>query len=776
VCSATTGGRRLWRCRKLLPQPIALCRKLRHFLTELLGVAALRNCLGEPLQPALHLRKPALHLAAVRNRHGRLPLLFGVELFHVRRQQLGAIKLSGEAVDHLGFDGVEVVRAVVVACAALSHGGALHAHPAVAVPIARRHTTAAAAALEQARETARWFARMVCRIVAMGLLDRLRDPERPIINDAQRRRVDRLMLIGRIRPRHPPARVRIFDHPHLIPNDASVIDFVEQHAVAAAAVPIDGRCIPALHAAVSAGNADDVKRLIPDLSRRNAVTSGQIRVLGITVYRIKGTVLAEQDGTLQLKAPSELARLVASRHGNDRLAQLHHVWLEGGKPRLSVVAPVGGLKLAGYFAVHVDPLHALRNLDDRLGMQIAFDSLEGTQRLLTLDNYHLPDNSITLSGSVLVKSLGGTPIFRANVTWDNTDSAAIMSSARWSSVVMLLLALALIAAAMLTLILVSRKIAREEIAAARAGLEAERAKEETLLRAKQQAAASATTERREALDRLATDLEHSVKAVAQMLARTATDVEKNAALMADLARRTTQQADAACIAVSDATSNVKTISSATEELSASISQIENQVSQASQIAEQAVAETTRVDAKIEALRGATGKIGEVLGLISAVAAQTNLLALNATIEAARAGDAGRGFSIVAQEVKLLAAQTAKATEEISAQVTRVQGATGDVVGAITSISTTIDRINAISSETAVAMKGQQTATQDIAVNISAAHAGAQMINSSVTNVTTEAAEAAAKAGELKTASVELTEQSKTLHERIDRFIREMRAA
>jgi methyl-accepting chemotaxis protein len=531
-----------------------------------------------------------------------------------------------------------------------------------------------------------------------------------------------------------------------------------------------------LRAAVAAGDSDAVRRLIPDVSRRHAVTSGQISVLGITVYRLDGTVLAEQAGAFQVKAPAELTKLVAARHGNDRLVQLQHIWLEGDRPRLSVVAPVGGLRLAGYLAVHVDPLHALRNLDDLLGMRIAFDGIDGAQRLRDLDNYRLPNNGVALNGSVPVKAPSGMPVFRANVTWDSTDSAAIMASARWSSLVMLLLALALIAAAMLTLIVVSRKIAREEIAAAKSALEAERAKEDALLRARQQAAASAATERREALERLATDLEHSVKTVAQMLAKTAVDIENNAALMADLAKRTTHQADAARVAVSDATTNVKTIASATEELSASISEIEIQVSQASHIAEQAVAETTRIDEKIEALREATGKIGEVLGLISAVAAQTNLLALNATIEAARAGDAGRGFSVVAQEVKLLAAQTAKATEEISAQIGRVQGATVDVVGAITSISATIEKINVISSGTAVAMKGQQAATEDIAINISAAHSGAEMINGSVTNVTKEATEAAAKAGELKTASVDLTLQSKTLHEQIDRFIREMRAA
>ena len=522
-----------------------------------------------------------------------------------------------------------------------------------------------------------------------------------------------------------------------------------------------------LRKAVAAGAADELRRLIPDSSRRNVVTSGRISLLGITVYHVDGTLMAEHAGG-GVSGPVELSRLLAARQGNDRFAQLRHVWIDADQPRLSIVVPVGGLKLLGYLALHVDPLHALRNLDDRLGMQVAFDSADGTRRLSELDHYRLPDPSKSLGGSVVVKAPSGTPLFRASLTWDNTDSARIMAGARSSSLAILLTALVLIAAAMLMFVLISRKMARDELGAAKAALEAERAGEEALLREREQAAATAATERQEALRDLATQLERSVKAVAHEVARTAAGIAGNAGLMADLAKRTTRQADSARIAVSDATTNVKTISAATEELTASISEIEVQVSQASRVARQAVAETTRIEEKIEALRDATGKIGEVLGLISAVAAQTNLLALNATIEAARAGDAGRGFSVVAQE--------ARATEEISTQINMVQSATNEVVGAIGSISTTIERVNAISAGTAAAVQRQHAATQDISANISAAYSGAQMINGSVSSVTEEAAEAAAKASELKAASVDLTSQSGTLREQIDHFIREMRAA
>ena len=130
----------------------------------------------------------------------------------------------------------------------------------------------------------------------------------------------------------------------------------------------------AIRKAANAGDSDPLQQLLPEVWRRNAVTSGQIPLLGVTVYRTDGLVLAEHVITGALHPTPALSEALAKRQGNDRLARLRYVWTDDGAPRLSIVVPIGGLKLMGYLAAHVDPLHALRNLDDRLGMRVVFEN------------------------------------------------------------------------------------------------------------------------------------------------------------------------------------------------------------------------------------------------------------------------------------------------------------------------------------------------------------------------------------------------------------------
>ncbi|MBE0529667.1 MAG: HAMP domain-containing protein, partial [Rhodospirillales bacterium] len=211
------------------------------------------------------------------------------------------------------------------------------------------------------------------------------------------------------------------------------------------------------------------------------------------------------------------------------------------------------------------------------------------------------------------------------------------------------------------------------------------------------------------------------------VASAATEMRSSSEAMSATAEEATRQASAVAAASEQASANVQTVASAAEELSSSISEISRQVTQASQIAAAAVSEAEQTNVKVQGLAQAANKIGEVVALITDIAEQTNLLALNATIEAARAGDAGKGFAVVASEVKNLANQTAKATDEIGAQIAGIQAATQEAVAAIDSITKTISKINEVNSGVASAVEEQGAATQEIARNVEQAAAGTQEV-------------------------------------------------
>ena len=188
-----------------------------------------------------------------------------------------------------------------------------------------------------------------------------------------------------------------------------------------------------------------------------------------------------------------------------------------------------------------------------------------------------------------------------------------------------------------------------------------------------------------------------------------------------------------------ASNNVGTVAAAAEELSSSVAEISRQVARSSEIASKAVGDAERTNATVQALSTGAEKIGEVVKLIHSIAAQTNLLALNATIEAARAGESGRGFAVVASEVKALANQTAKATEEISAQVAAMQASTSDAVAAIGGITQTIAQMSEITAGISASIEQQGDATREIARNIQSVAAGSSEINANIGSVTSAAA-------------------------------------
>jgi methyl-accepting chemotaxis protein len=262
-------------------------------------------------------------------------------------------------------------------------------------------------------------------------------------------------------------------------------------------------------------------------------------------------------------------------------------------------------------------------------------------------------------------------------------------------------------------------------------------------------------QRRAGIQEVAGAFESTVASVVRSVSSSSLELEAAAEAVAAMAGMTRDLSGKVLSASAHAADNVRSVSHGTEQLIASVGEISGQVEESTRIAREAVTQAERTDGRIAELTRAAGRIGDVVKLITDIAEQTNLLALNATIEAARAGEAGKGFAIVAQEVKALAAQTAKATGEIGRQIAAVQAATQDSVGSIKEIGGTIGRIAEIAAAITAAVELQAATTRDIAENVRAA-------TGSATHVATNIAEVNDSAGEITSASAQILTSARSL--------------
>lgn len=283
-------------------------------------------------------------------------------------------------------------------------------------------------------------------------------------------------------------------------------------------------------------------------------------------------------------------------------------------------------------------------------------------------------------------------------------------------------------------------------------------------------------EKQETLEKLATQFEQNVGQIVQRVALMSENLKAAADTLKTTAKETQTLSMAVAVTSNDASANVQSVASGAEEMGSSVSEISRQVQKSLKVANGAVEQAEGTNSRIADLSNAASRIGDVIKIISAIAEQTNLLALNATIEAARAGEAGKGFAVVAQEVKALASQTAKATDEIGAQISGMQATTAETVTAIAEISETIGSISKIATAIFESVDQQDVATQEISRSIQLAASGAAEVAANIVRVNEGADNTEQAASEVHDSAQSLARDNQTLQIGVDEFLRALRSA
>jgi methyl-accepting chemotaxis protein len=275
------------------------------------------------------------------------------------------------------------------------------------------------------------------------------------------------------------------------------------------------------------------------------------------------------------------------------------------------------------------------------------------------------------------------------------------------------------------------------------------------------------------MDRQTRDFGVSAKGVMTNLAKSAATMRTTAADMSRAAQRTRERAAATALGAASAATNLATIAAASEQMSASINEISQQVARVTDAAQEAVRRAAATDTKVTSMAGLADRVGEVVKLITDIAGRTNLLALNATIEAARAGEAGKGFAVVAGEVKGLASQTAKATDEIAMQITEIRAVTSDAVTAVRDVSTTISQVEQVATAIAAAVEEQAASTREIAVGVQSVTVVAQNADQAMREVSSIAEETDAASNQVLNGAAEVGQNADMLRTEMTQFLEAM---